>query len=60
MKRLVALLPIFAFLGLGGCLSVEVKPVHVTVDLNVKVDRALDDFFGDLDRTSTTLNTPKS
>lgn len=47
-------------LNLGGCLSVQVKPIHVTVDVNVKVDRALDDFFGDLDRKSTTLNLPKS
>ena len=49
--------------GLGGCLSVktepiEVKPIHVTVDVNVKVDRALDDFFGDLDRKSSTIKTP--
>ncbi len=28
---------------------VEVKPIHITIDINVKVDRALDDFFGDLD-----------
>ena len=28
---------------------VEVKPIHITIDVNVKVDRALDDFFGDLD-----------
>lgn len=28
---------------------IEVKPIHITVDINVKVDRALDDFFGDLD-----------
>ena len=28
---------------------VEVKPIHITVDVNVRVDRALDDFFGDLD-----------
>ena len=53
---------------LGGCLNVrtepiEVKPIHITVDVNVKVERALDDFFADLDRKSTTLepvpgNTP--
>lgn len=46
---------------LGGCISVkpiEVKPIHVTVDVNVKVDRALDDFFSDLDKKSTTLNVP--
>lgn len=52
-------------LNFGGCLSVktapiEVKPIHVTVDINVKVDKALDDFFGDLDRKSSTLNVPKS
>jgi hypothetical protein len=52
-------------LNLAGCLSVstkpiEVKPIHITVDVNVKVDKALDDFFGDLDKKSSTLNVPKS
>ena len=28
---------------------VEIKPIHITIDVNVKVDRALDDFFGDVD-----------
>ncbi len=28
---------------------VEVKPIHITIDINIKVDKALDDFFGDLD-----------
>ena len=28
---------------------IEVKPIHITIDVNIKVDRALDDFFGDLD-----------
>ncbi len=32
---------------------VEVKPIHITIDINVKVDRALDDFFGDLDSLET-------
>ena len=54
------LLPI---LLLGGCLNVktepiEVKPIHITVDVNVKVDRALDDFFGDLDKKSSTISAP--
>lgn len=45
---------------LAGCLNVrtepiEVKPIHITVDVNVKVERALDDFFNDLDRKSTTI-----
>ena len=45
---------------LGGCLNVktapiEVKPIHITVDVNVKVERALEDFFGDLDKKSATI-----
>ena len=32
---------------------VEVKPIHITIDVNIKVDRALDDFFGDLDKAAT-------
>lgn len=63
-RRLLLPLALFA-LNTGGCLSVktdpiEVKPIHVTVDVNVKVDKALDDFFGDLDRKSSTINAPKS
>jgi hypothetical protein len=28
---------------------VEVKPIHITIDVNVKVDKALDNFFEDVD-----------
>lgn len=34
---------------------VEIKPIHITIDVNVKVDRALDDFFGDLDQQAATM-----
>jgi hypothetical protein len=56
MKRAFFLLLVPLLFGLGGCLSVktqhEVKPIHITMDvnLNVKVDKALNDFFGDLDQ----------
>lgn len=61
-RRCLLLVPLLAS-AFGGCLSVktepiEVKPIHITVDVNVKVDRALDDFFGDLDRKSSTINAP--
>jgi len=64
MKRRFFLPLILVVLNFGGCLSVrtepiEVKPIHVTVDVNVKVDRALDDFFGDLDQKSSTINAPR-
>ncbi len=34
---------------------VEIKPIHITIDVNVKVDRALDDFFGDLDQKAAEI-----
>ena len=36
---------------------VEIKPIHITIDVNVKVDRALDDFFGDIDETAEEIKT---
>jgi hypothetical protein len=55
--------PALIVLGLAlfsGCLNVTVQPIEVrvqaTLDVNVKVDRALDDFFGDLDKKSATIN----
>ena len=34
---------------------VEVKPIHITIDVNVKVDRALDSFFDDIDKTESQI-----
>ncbi len=40
---------------------VEVKPIHITIDVNVKVDRALDDFFRDIDEADRTIDvTPEA
>ncbi len=38
---------------------VEIKPIHITIDVNVKVDRALDDFFSDIDQAIETKNSKK-
>lgn len=58
---LLLVLPLSLLLS-GGCLHVKMDPiqVHATVDVNVRVERALDDFFSDLDRESTTLQTESS
>ena len=32
---------------------VEVKPIHITIDVNIKVDKALDNFFQDIDEART-------
>lgn len=40
----------------AGCVQrVEVKPIHITVDVNVTLRQALDDYFGDLDRKAQAL-----
>lgn len=57
MIRAVVLVPLLTLLVVG-CVSVktdpiEVKPIHITVDVNVKVDQALKDFFGELDRKAS-------
>lgn len=65
MKKRV---PIFFVLFLmAGCTRhnvevapIEVKPIHITIDVNVKVDRALDDFFGDIDASATKLEKEKT
>lgn len=48
--------------GSGGCLHVKMDPIQVnaTVDVNVRVDQALTDFFGDIDKKSSTINTPRN
>ena len=55
MRRLLIILG--STVLLGGCITVKLQPVeaHITVDVNVKVDKALDDFFGDLDKKSATI-----
>ncbi len=56
IKYFLILLGTWSVLTIVGCAKarvelapVEVKPIHITIDVNVRVDRALDDFFGDID-----------
>ncbi len=65
MKLRLLLTGALVAISLAGCVHVktdpiEVKPIHITVDVNVKVDKALDDFFGDLDKKSATISTPSA
>lgn len=47
-----------AVLALTGCVHVKVDPIHVTMDVNFKVDRELDAFFDDLDAKAATNSPP--
>lgn len=57
MKRSLLLLSLV--LPLAGCLSIKthhtVDPIQINVEVNVKVDKALNDFFGDLDKKAAEL-----
>lgn len=61
-KRLFTLLfPAAAAALLGaGCIRTthEIKPIHITMDINLKVDRALDDFFSDVDEAPAAPTAP--
>jgi hypothetical protein len=56
--KLITLATLAALSG-TGCVSVKtehkIQPIHITMDINLKVDRALDDFFGDLDAKAKDL-----
>jgi len=49
MKTTTLTLALFAAVMAGGCISVktesEIKPIHITMDVNLKVDRELDKAF---------------
>ena len=55
-KIFVIILAISVITFFAGCTQhkvevapVVVKPIHITIDVNVKVDKALDNFFEDID-----------
>lgn len=46
---------LLSFFVHGGCTRhevemkpVEIKPIHITVDVNVRVEKAVEDFYGDI------------
>lgn len=42
-----------SLVGLTGCLTVKVDPIHVTIDHTIRIEKEVEDFFGDLDEAST-------
>ena len=55
-KHILILIGGLFILSAAGCTQhkvevapVEIKPIHITIDVNVRVEKALDDFFDDLE-----------
>ena len=66
-KIFVILLAVSFITTFAGCTEhrvevapVEVKPIHITIDVNVKVDKALDSFFDDIDSTKKKIESTPS
>jgi len=59
---LTFLLLLIISISLGGCITIkhEIAPIHATIDINLKIERELDNFFKDLDEQSDTLNYTQS
>lgn len=34
---------------------IKVEPIHITIDVNIKVDRELEDFFGEIDEAEEAM-----
>jgi hypothetical protein len=53
MREFLACLILTSAMASVSCIKMEhevtIKPVHVTVEVRVKIDKELDNFFGDLD-----------
>jgi len=65
--RECVLLAVFPLLFLPACTQhkvelapVEIKPIHITVDVNVKIEKEIDDYFGDLFKKEAELRKKKA
>ncbi|MCD8534723.1 MAG: hypothetical protein LR011_08030 [Verrucomicrobia bacterium] len=54
MKKSLPLLILLSMI-LTGCLTMKVDPIHITMDINVKVTKEVEKVFGELDEASTNL-----
>ena len=58
MSKLLPLLAVLAGLFVGpGCIRIKSDPIHVIVDVNIRIEKELDSFFDDLDAADPTVKT---
>ena len=54
MKRIMLFAILCLLLIFSGCIKMKhditIQPIHVTMEITVKIDRALNEFFGDIDK----------
>jgi len=61
-KRIFLLLAALVLLA-GGCIKMKhemtIQPVHITVDIRIKIDRELENFFADIDKAAVATEKDK-
>jgi hypothetical protein len=61
MGKKIFLLALAPLLLAAGCIKIKhemtIQPVHITVDVRIKIDRELENFFSDIDKAA--VNTEK-
>ena len=60
MKKKISLfLVCFSLILLQACtkhnIELEVKPMYIKIDINIKADEALDNYFSDIDNQDITM-----
>ena len=65
MKRAFVVSCLCIFIFSQGCktehkVEVEVKPMHITMDINIRIDRELENFFGNLDEAAQSVSSEKT
>lgn len=61
LRNLLILPPLFAAGLTGGCVQVRtepirIEPIYIEITVNHRVQKELDDLFGDIDRASRTAD----
>jgi len=56
MGKRIFLLAVAPLLLASACIKLKhemtIQPVHITVDVRIKIDRELEDFFADIDKAA--------
>ena len=65
MNRVFVVSCMVFFIFLEGCktehkVEVEVKPMQITIDVNIRIDRELENFFGNLDEAAQKVSGAKT
>jgi hypothetical protein len=60
----IVVFSLFCFvLAVPGCMRIKhditIQPIHVTMEITVKIDQALSDFFGDIDKAAAAKKNEK-